>query len=142
VALVFAALHRRTRLPLLQADPRLDYGSPPQSGGSRPLELADRWRLLAVVAGPLTRQRGPPALGASPTGWLAHPRPSPAPLHRNIGPGGYSGSRTSQARKITRTSDRTTSKPSTPLPSGPAPSTARRLISQFLVQTSISNFQN
>src|SRR5207245_2461703 len=38
------------------------------------------------------------------TGWLGHSRPGPPPLHRNIGPGGYSSSCTSQARKIVRTS--------------------------------------
>src|SRR5713226_2366059 len=97
--------------------------------------MADRRRVLAVVVGPSTRGRGSPALGASPTGWIGHSRPSPPPLHRNIGPGRYSGPRTSQARKIARTSARTTSGASTPLPSGPPLAAASCLTSQFLVQT-------
>src|SRR6266542_2128590 len=75
-------------------------------------------------------------MGTSSHRRLAHSRPSPAALHRNFGPGRYSGSRTSQARKIPWTPHRTTSGASTPLPSGPADSATRRLTSQFLVQTS------
>src|SRR5437667_7259391 len=36
-------------------------------------------------------------MGASATGWLGQSRPGPPPLHRNIGPGGYSSSCTSHA---------------------------------------------
>ena len=67
VALVFAPVHRRARVPLLQADARLDYRPPSKPGSSRSLELADRCRLLATVVGSSTGQRRPHAMGTSPT---------------------------------------------------------------------------
>jgi hypothetical protein len=118
-------------------DAGLDYRPSPPCGCSRSLDLADCRCLLAVVVGPSTGQRRSHALGASPTRWFRHSRSGPAPLHRNIGPGGYSGPRTSQARKIPRTSQRPTSARSTPLSGGSPNSLASRLISQFLVQSSI-----
>src|SRR4051794_6644097 len=71
-------------------------------------------------------------MGTSTTGCLAHARPGASPVCRNIGPDQYSGSRTSQARKITWTSERMPTGASTPLPSGASSSTACRLNSQFL----------
>jgi hypothetical protein len=77
----------------------------------------DRQELLqlATLAGAPTAQRRSPALGASPIGSLAHPRPGPAPLLSTIGPGEHSGSRTSAAWKIPRSPSWTASRSATPL---------------------------
>src|SRR5579859_2862943 len=127
MALVPAALHGRTRLPLLQTIAWLDDRPPAPPSRRRPLDLPGRCRLLATVAGASTGQRRSPALGASPTGSPADPWPSPASFHSIIGPGGYPRSRTSAPRKIARTSYRTTSAASTPLPSHPPPSKVSQL---------------
>src|SRR5579864_1872031 len=92
------------------------------------MELAHRRGMLAIVAGSPSRPRGPPAMGTPPTGWIDYTRPGPPPLHRNIGPGEHSGSRTSQARKITRTSYWLPSKAFTPLRRRPACSTTSGII--------------
>src|SRR5215470_12673241 len=99
MAVVLAAFHRGARLPLLQTDPRLDHCSSAPPGGSRSLDLADCRRLLAVVVGSTAHERGPHALGASATRRIGHSRSSPPSVHRNIGPGEYSGTCTSQTRK-------------------------------------------
>src|SRR5439155_2826346 len=111
---------------------RLDHPPSPKRGCSRSLVLADRRRLLATVVGSSPGQRRAPAMGTPSNRRLVHSGPSPAALHRNFGPGGYSSSCTSQAGKIARTSEWTTSEASTPLRSRPPTPATNRLISQFL----------
>jgi hypothetical protein len=69
--------------------------------------------------------------GACAARRAGHARSSPAALHRNIGPVGYSSSCTSAARKFTRTSSRTTSQACSPLPSRPSSPTTRCLTPQI-----------
>src|SRR5262245_54574303 len=136
MALVSTPLHGGARVPLRQADARLDDGSPPPRGRSRSLDLADCQRVLAAVVGPRTRERRPTALGTSATGWIADSRSGPAHVHRNIGPDTYSGTCTSHTRKITGTANRRTSQAPTPLPSSTSTSASSRIISRILVQSS------
>ena len=130
VALVLASFHGGARVPLLQADARLDDRSPSLRGSSRPLDLADCWRVLAVVVGPRTRERRPSALGTSASGWLADARPGPSQVQWNIAPDRYSGSCTSHARKITGAPNRRTSTAPSPLRSSTSTSASSRIISQ------------